>query len=104
MDPTIASSLVGAAGAPVVMALVSALVKPLTDDARFYSAASIILGVLWNLLLAYALVEAGIQTHVLIASVVILGVLSGLAASGLYSSASAQSRTVNPPALLSKGR
>ncbi len=73
-------ALVGLAGAPVVAALVSAFVKPFMADARFYPAAAVVLGVAFNLalavVLALPLVPAGI-----------LGVLAGLAASGVYSGA-----------------
>lgn len=77
-DTTWAQLLVGVAGAPVVAALVSALVKPLTADARFYPPAAIVLGIAFNLLLA-----AILTLPFLVA--VVYGILSGLAAAGLYS-------------------
>lgn len=75
MDPQI---LVGAAGAPVVVALVQVFVKPFFADHRIYPVAAVMFGLVLNLVAAYLLGqplgEAGVT-----------GLLSGLAASGAYS-------------------
>lgn len=72
--------LVGLAGAPVVMALVQALRQAVVLPDRFTPALSLALGLAWNVgLRAAGLTEANYGISA------ILGVLSGLSASGLYS-------------------
>jgi hypothetical protein len=80
---TLLNGLGGLAGAALIGAAVSA-VKPLVPDTRFYPLLSVLLGILWNLLVSAALVEAGAVPRLLWASTIILGIMSGLAASGLY--------------------
>lgn len=75
---TEAPALIGLAGAPVVAALVSVIVKPFTQDQRLYPVGALLLGIVWNLSLAAVLAQP-------LPSAAILGVLSGLAASGAYS-------------------
>lgn len=72
-------SFVGLAGAPIVAAFVSVLVKPFVSDKRFYSPAALLMGLLWNVGIAAAVTQTNI------AEAAILGVVTGLAASGLYS-------------------
>lgn len=67
----------GLAGVPVVVALVQAS-KPWIKDKRLWPWAGIFWGVLLNLGLAYVL-------HLDYATAAIVGVVVGLAASGLYS-------------------
>lgn len=73
-------ALVGLAGAPVVAALVSVLVKPFTALKPLYPASALVLGIAWNLALAAVLGQS-------LPTAAIMGVLSGLAASGAYSAA-----------------
>lgn len=80
---TLLNGLGGLAGAALIGAAVAAL-KPIIPDTRLYPILSVAFGIVWNLLIAAALAEAGAIPRVLIASTVVLGVMSGLAASGLY--------------------
>lgn len=80
MDPLILQTLqaaIGLGGAGIVKHLVEAVFKPFVPDARFYPLASIVLGVGWNVALAYVL-GSPLQAAAL------MGVLTGLAASGDY--------------------
>ena len=74
-------ALVGLAGAPVVAALVT-VVKPFLPNDKFYPLAALFFGILWNLLLAQVLGQT-------LGVAVLMGVLSGLSASGAYSSVKA---------------
>lgn len=78
--------VVGLAGAPVVAALVEAVVKPFVSDKRVYPVSALILGIVWNVGLALIMDTA-------VAPAAVLGVLSGLSASGLYSASKALRET-----------
>lgn len=67
----------GLAGFPIIAALVSAFVKPFVPDDRYYPIAAIALGVALNVAIAY---RAGGDWFLGL----LLGVVTGLAASGLY--------------------
>lgn len=69
-------ALVGLGGVPVVVAL-AGLARGLRLPAEWLPLAAVVLGVLWNVALA-PLVPGGVYPKVL------LGVLAGLAAAGLY--------------------
>lgn len=85
MDNALLTSLVGIAGTPVVTALVSATVKPFVSDNRVYGVAALLYGIAWNLLLAVGIQEAS-GTRPLWIAALVGGILTGLAASGFYSS------------------
>lgn len=72
-------TLVGLAGAGIVLALVAAVRQALTIPDRFTPLLSIALGLAWNVGL-----RAAEFTDASWGSAAILGVLSGLAASGLW--------------------
>jgi hypothetical protein len=72
------STYAGMAAVPVIMALVSVLVKPFISDERIYPVAALVLGLGWNIGVAL------VMNLPLVPSVA-LGVVVGLAASGLYS-------------------
>lgn len=86
-------ALLGVAGAPIVMALVSAVVKPFIADQRYWPLAALALGVVWNVGLAYAV-------HFDPLTAAFLGVLTGLSAAGTYSGAKAMLAARNPAAEL----
>ena len=73
------SPLVGLSGVAVVAALVQ-VCKPLIRDQRFWPVLAVGLGVVWNVGLALAL-----SPPLPLGPAILLGVLSGLAASGAYS-------------------
>ena len=70
----------GLAGVPVIAALLQ-VVKPFITDDRYYPPAAIILGLAVNVGIAAT------QTNTDWALAVLLGIVTGLAASGLYSQA-----------------
>jgi len=69
--------LVGLAGAPVVVALVQ-VAKVWLPDQRLWPVAALVLGVAWNLALAAVLTQP-------LGAAALLGVLTGLLASGFWS-------------------
>jgi predicted RND superfamily exporter protein len=73
-------ALIGLAGAPVVLALVAAVRQAVNLPTRFLPLLAVALGVAWNLGLKGADVP-----DINWGTAAILGVLSGLSASGLYS-------------------
>lgn len=83
------TALTGAAGAPVAAYLVNALVKPFTTDVRFYTPAAVLFGIFWNLLVTLALAEVT-GAHIFWFAAVVLGVLTGQAASGIVSATRAE--------------
>lgn len=78
MDTT---NLFGVAAAPIITALIEAF-KPWVSDKRWWPLVAIALGIVWN-------VVVGVQTLGDLRIAVIYGVITGLAASGLYSAAGA---------------
>lgn len=68
---------IGLAGIPLVLALVQAF-KPFVDDKRFWPIMAMILGVILNVAIA-CLMAGDMSTGVM------LGIVTGLAAVGLYS-------------------
>ena len=80
MNITDLQALLGAGGAPLVAALVTAFVKPWLANDKWYPAAAIVLGTLWNVAIAAALGLA-------LPPAALLGIATGLMASGLYSTA-----------------
>lgn len=68
---------IGISGVPIVVALVAAT-KPYVRDKRAWPFIAILYAVAWNALLSYA-----VRTDPVIAA--IMGIVVGLAASGLYS-------------------
>ena len=76
MDPQL---YVGAAGVPIVMALVQVAVKPFVKDKRVWPLATIVLSVAWNELIGTFLLETPPQDSLAI------GLLAGLTALGLWS-------------------
>lgn len=72
--------LIGLAGAPVVMALVAVLRQAITIPDRYTPLLALALGIVWNVGL-----RAADMTESTYAVAAVLGILSGLAASGLYS-------------------
>jgi len=83
MTPEQIIALQGLGGLAIVVALVQILIKPFLMDARLWPVAAIVLGVGWNLFLAYVLGTGDSWGYA-----VILGLLTGLAASGAYSTQS----------------
>jgi len=79
-------ALIGLAGAGVVMGLVAAVRQAVNIPSRFTPILSIGLGIGWNVALRGA--ELGDAAW---GATVILGVLSGLSAAGLYSGGKAMS-------------
>lgn len=71
------SEFIGLAGFPVVAALVQVF-KPWLPDERWHPIASLALGVIINVVIAYQL-----RSDLVLA--VLVGIVTGLAASGLYS-------------------
>lgn len=80
------STLVGVGGVPVIVALVQ-LVKPFIRDERYYPILAVLFGMAWNVAVAYA---TGTTNLWALLQAILVGVVIGLAAAGLYSS----SRTV----------
>lgn len=76
---------VGLGGVGITKHLVQALVKPFVTDSRFYPLASVLLGTIWNVGLCYVL---GLP----LPAAALMGVLTGLSASGDYDS----SKTMAP--------
>lgn len=77
-------ALVGLAGAGIVLGLVSALKQALAIPGRMTPLIAIVIGMGWNV----GVQQAGVQDVAedsSIGAAVVLGILSGLAASGLYS-------------------
>lgn len=72
---------VGLGGIPVIVALVQ-LAKPFVPDDRFHPLLALAFGIVWNTLLALAM---GAALPEQIARAALIGVVLGLAASGLYS-------------------
>lgn len=72
--------LVGLAAAPIIAALLQ-IVKPFLRDQRWWPVVALALGISWNVLANVDSKEFGWSTAVL------LGIVVGLAASGLYSTA-----------------
>jgi hypothetical protein len=75
------AQLIGLAGVPVLAALIQAIKTALPSvDARYWPVASIVIGIGYNLALGALMGEAlGIAA--------VVGLVAGLAASGLYSQA-----------------
>jgi hypothetical protein len=80
--PEALQAAVGLGGVGVVKHLEEALFKPFVKDSRFYPLAAIVLGVVWNVSLAYVM---GLP----LAVSALIGVLTGLSASGDYDSGKA---------------
>ena len=76
--------VIGLAGVPIVVALTQ-LVKPFVSDTRFYPLISVAWGLVINLLAAWVLTTFDKAE---VATAVILGLLAGLSAGGLYSASS----------------
>lgn len=72
----------GVSGIPVVIALVEVF-KTIVPDRRFWPVLAIVLGVLWQTSVAFALGGAGDSLFVIRET--LNGIVIGLAASGLYS-------------------
>lgn len=81
MDTDIIRGVIGVAGIPLIIALVEAL-KPYIRAKRLYPVVAIVLGLALNLLAAFGL---GASTRAEWVAASIWGVVTGLAASGLYS-------------------
>ena len=73
-------AVVGLAGAPVVLGLVAAVRQSVNLPDRWTPLLSLALGIVWNVSL-----RALEATNAEWGATVVLGVLSGLSASGLYS-------------------
>lgn len=84
MDTSIIQGIVGAGGTAVILALVQ-LLKPFVTDTRLYPVLATAFGVTINLLAWAALGTYTVQTFFL---ALIVGLLAGLAAGGLYSAGS----------------
>ena len=84
MDSDFLKALIGLAGAPLILALTQ-LFKPFLTDTRHYPFIAVGFGLAINLAAAWALGVPGRLDWVI---AVFQGVLSGLAAAGLYSTAS----------------
>ena len=82
MDNDLLKSLVGLGGVPFILALTQ-LFKPWVKDTRVYPFISAAWGLAINVALALAM---GAADRVSMIEAVFLGVMAGLAASGLYSS------------------
>ena len=82
VDAPLLQSVFGLAGAPLVMALVSILIKPFLRDARLYAPSALVFGIAWNVALAFGF---GLPIN----TAAVLGVVTGLAAAGVYSTAKA---------------
>lgn len=86
------SQLIGLAGAPVIVALVQlAKVSAPTLDSRWWPAVTLGVAVAWNIALGFYL-------HGDIGLAAVLGVVTGLAASGLYSHATTLVKPTSPTA------
>jgi len=82
MDASLLQSVFGLAGAPLVMSLVTITIKPFVPDSRWYPVAALVFGIAWNVALAYGF---GLALN----TSVVLGVVTGLAAAGVYSASKA---------------
>lgn len=81
MDIGVIQAVIGLGGAAVITGLVQ-VIKPFISDGRFYPVIAIILGLIINLGAACALSQTGVD-EIFVA--VILGLMAGLSASGLFS-------------------
>ena len=86
-------SLMGLAGAGVVMALVAASRQAVAIPDRFTPLLAIAMGVAWNAALKLSAADYEIEWG----ATVIMGVLSGLAASGLWTGGKSVAREIRPP-------
>ena len=83
MDGEILRSVLGLAGVPLLVALTQ-MFKPFVPSARWYPLLAVCFGLVLNLLVAWAM---SINGRAEWAAAALMGILAGLAASGLYSSA-----------------
>lgn len=74
--------LIGIGGVPIVVGLVEVMKKFVTDD-RFWPLFAIAYGILWNTIAALATKSIHDQSD--LANAILVGVVIGLAAAGLYS-------------------
>lgn len=81
MDIGVIQAIIGLGGTPVIIGLVEVF-KKFCGDGRFYSIVAILLGLIINLVAALVLAQT--QPAELFVAV-ILGLMAGLSASGLFS-------------------
>lgn len=86
-------ALIGLAGAGVVMALVAAIRQAVAIPDRFTPLLAIAMGIAWNA----GLKAAEATDDIAWGAIVMLGILSGLAASGLWTGGKAVTRDIGAP-------
>lgn len=98
----VSSVIVGTGAAPAITALISIILKPIPrfDNDRWSPLASLILGIAWNV----GAVGVGLSDYSY-GVAVFVGIMTGLAASGLYSGGKSvagikqsEPLVINPPA------
>ena len=83
-DSELIKSLVALGGVPLILGLVQ-LFKPFISDTRYYPLLAIALGLVINLITAWALGASGTSDWV---AALFNGIIAGMAAGGLYSGGS----------------
>jgi ABC-type uncharacterized transport system permease subunit len=89
------NTLIGLAGMPFVLAAVQ-LIKPFIKDSRWYSPLSVIIAVTLNILLICVFSGTTLQ---LIVNALMTGFITGLAASGLYSTGKTYTESKSNPTI-----
>lgn len=93
-DPALVQALIGLAGAPFVAALTELIKRTFPElRERWYPLVAVIWGLVLNLGWAAVEIYSGMTQQnrvVVLAVALILGLMAGLSASGLYSGAKAQ--------------
>lgn len=84
MDSELFKSLLGLSGIPFILALTQ-LLKPFIGDTRWYPVIALAFGLALNIAIAWVL---GADNRADILAAAILGIMAGLAASGIYSGVS----------------